>query len=141
MAARKKEAPKSVGFNLAAQAAACEAQERGIEVDLVDPKTGQSTGAKLVLAGLDSRRARLARREAWRHIINQRDGDLTDEDHRAAGTRMLAGCVISWEGFTRDGTEALDCTIENVLAVFEQVPWVEDECDLRVGNRANFTAA
>lgn len=136
-------AKKAGGFNLAAQATAAQVQERGVEVDLVDPITRQRTGAKLVLAGPDSRRSRLARREAWRFILAQRsaEGDPTEDEKRIAGTRTLAGCVISWEGFTRDGSEAMECTLENVLAVFEQVPWVEDECDLRFGNRANFTVA
>jgi hypothetical protein len=131
-------------FNLSEQAGLAQAQERGIEVSLVDPNTGQDTGATITIAGLDSRRAREARRSAWRHVISQRDEERpapTDDERRTAATRMLAGCVISWTGFTRDGEEAMECILENVLAVFEQVPWVEDECDLRVGNRANFTNA
>jgi hypothetical protein len=129
-------------FNLTEQAARTAAHEDGVRIDLIDPATQQSTSAWMVVAGLDSRRARDARRDGWRHIITVRDeksGDFTSAEIREAGRRTLAGSVISWGGFTRDGTEELPCTIDNVMAVFQQVPWVEDEVDLRVGNRANFT--
>lgn len=129
-------------FNLTEQAARTAAHEDGVRIELTDPATGQSTGAWLIVAGLDSRRARDARRDGWRHVIAARDekgGDFTGAEIREAGRRTLAGSVISWGGFTRDGAEEMPCTLDNVLAVFGQVPWVEDEVDLRVGNRANFT--
>lgn len=129
-------------FNLTEQAARTAAHEDGIRVELIDPATQQPAGAWMVVAGLDSRRTRRARRLGWYHVVVNRDekaGDFTTEEKEEAGRRTLAGSVISWGGFTRDGVEEMPCTVENVLAVFDQVPWIEDEVDLRVGNRANFT--
>lgn len=129
-------------FNLAEQSAAAAAHEDGIAVALVPPGAAEAV-ATITLAGPDSRRAMDARRAGWRHVLAKRaegdKADPTDDERREAGSRFLAGCVIGWEGFTADGEQPLECTVENALAVFAQVPWVEDVCDLKLGNRANFT--
>ena len=129
-------------FNLAEQAAAAAAHEDGITVPLTPPGASEPV-ATIVLAGPDSRRAMEARRAGWRQVLAKRadgdKGDPTEAERREAGTRFLAGCVVSWEGFTADGKAPLDCTVENAVRVFSVVPWVEDLCDLKIGNRSNFT--
>ncbi len=129
-------------FNLAEQASAAAAHEDGITVPLIPPGASEPV-ASIVLAGPDSRRAMEARRAGWRHVMTKRPegekSDPTEAERREAGSRFLAGCVISWEGITADGKAPLDCTLDNALMVFTQVPWVEDACDLKLGNRANFT--
>lgn len=139
-------------LNVAAEAAALVRQEDGVEVVLIDPKTsapipiGDAPAGRvvrIVVAGPDSRRAMLAERDAWRHILTGRDlsGRISAEDIAAVQTRTLAGCVISWDGFSRDGTEILEPTTENVVAVFDQVAWVERQVREKFANRANFTAS
>ena len=132
-------------FNLDKETQRAEAQEKGILFELVDPLTHQKTGATITAAGYSSRRARRARRDAMAYVTDQRQSSdtprakITEEEHQVIVNRTMAGCVMSWTGFYLDeaGTP-LDCTFENVLRVFEQVPWVQDELDLALLRRVNF---
>ena len=127
-------------FNLAEETVHATAQEEGLRIDLKSPVSGQVV-AWMRVAGLDSKRARNARREAFRRVIDGREGliNLTPEEVTEAGTWALAGQVLEWGGFTKDGGEEMPLTVEDAFAVFKQVPWVEETVDLRLGNRANFT--
>lgn len=99
--------------------------------------------ATAILAGPESARAMSARREAWRRVIAARADDapedVTRDEIRAAGAWTVAGCVISWDGFTTDGETPLECTLENAGRVFQAVPWALDQCELAFGRRSNFT--
>src|SRR5262245_58067659 len=101
-------------FNLEAAALTAGKQEEGIEIDLVDPNTDQPSGGKVRVAGLDSRRARDARREAIQYVLTHRKDqsegviELSMAERRQVGNRILAGCVISWEGVTYDGEQPIE---------------------------------
>jgi hypothetical protein len=133
-----------MAFNLAEQAERSAKQEDGITVRLVDP-AGHDTGATITLAGPDSRRALKSRRAAWRHVVmkrgdKEREREVTAEETAEAGSRLLAGAVIAWDGMFRGAdNEPLECTIDNVLETFRKVPWVEELCDVHFGVRENFT--
>ena len=124
-------------LNLSEEVAQVAAQEEGLRIEFTSPTTGKT--AWMIVSGLDSRRSRNARREAWRRVMSGRTDDPTTEDVKAAGSLTLAGSIIEWGGFTKDGTEELPLTVDNAAMVFTQLAWIEDEVDLRVGNRANFT--
>lgn len=130
-------------FNITKQAEAAEKFEGGLAVSLVDALTGKPSGATMLVAGLDSRRSREARRKAYQAVLDarpaERSGDerLNEEEIRDIGTRILAGCVISWEGIEND-EGPLECTFENILQLFRSCPHIEDDVDARIANRRNF---
>jgi hypothetical protein len=114
-----------------------DSQENGLTVDIVNPVSGESTGAKIVVAGPDSRIARKARHRVASDMLSE--GSIT-ADRWEITKRMIALCTISWEGI-RWGGEDLECNVENVMKVLERFPWIEAQIDAKATNRVNFVTS
>lgn len=108
-------------------------QEAGVRIELVDPVSGETTGASITICGPDSRHARKARRAAIQAQLAL--GDTLDAVD--VGTAMLARCVLAWDGL-RWGGKDMECTPENAEKVFTRFPWIEAQCDAKASDRRNF---
>lgn len=120
-------------MDLDAFEALADSQDAGVVVEILDPVTGEATGATITICGPDSRHARKARREALRAALAASD----DPDELDLATAMLARCVIAWKGVQRGGKD-LECTVENAETVFRRFPWIETQCDRKASDRRNF---
>lgn len=114
--------------------AATALHEAGVEVEILDPATREPTGAVIVIAGPDSRRARRARQAAIRELL-AKGGEIDDSEMLTA---ILSRMVIGWSGIRR-GDHEIECTQAAAAEVFTRLPWIESQCETKANVRANFT--
>ena len=114
-----------------------EDQDKGKELNLLHPVTGEPTGMKLVIAGPDSRIQKDARFELadeLRKISSYARGKLSAEDHDRLVVGMLAKCIISWE-ITENG-KGLELKHVNAVRLLMAGTWVREQVDEFAASRA-----
>jgi hypothetical protein len=131
---------------------ACDA---GAVLELRHPDTGKGLGIFITLAGVDSeayvkasnriaaRRANLNMTPArMKKVRAGRPVDVTEEDIGAQqddGIQLLAAVTLSWEGVLVDGNEVA-CGQEQAVSLYSRFPWIRQQVDEWVSERANFLA-
>lgn len=115
-----------------------QAQEDGIDVDILHPKTGEKLGITIRVAGPDSDRQKKARNainnERLRMSRNKR---LTAPELEADSLKITAASIISWDGVIENG-EAVSLNTENAAAILTRYPFIREQLDSAVGDRAGF---
>lgn len=124
--------------------------EAGAKMEVVHPTTGavllQSDGKPIsvMLAGEDSDRYRKAdRRISNRRLATASTGRrvrATAEGIEADRLEVLVACTISWEGIGFDGGEK-ECTPESAREAYKKLPWLREQADAFIVDRANFLKA
>ena len=113
-------------------------QESGYEVEILHPKTGESLGMWVSVAGPDSDKARRAiQRGVDRALRAQRTRRPSSADIQDNYVRQLAETCISWKGFQENG-QPIEFTPENVAKVFRRFPFIREQVDAAAADRANF---
>jgi len=112
-------------------------QDRGRELELVHPYTGEPTGMKLWMAGPDSDTARRAALALSDELADMADdqGRVTAEQREKARLNALAKHVLRWE-VSEDG-KPVPLNQKNVLTLLK-VQWVQEQADAFAGDRRNF---
>jgi hypothetical protein len=101
-------------------------------------KTDDKKPITLTLLGYDSIQFQDFERIKINRRLNGEDApERSAEAHEADKLETLSLCVKSWQNIIVDG-KALECTAENVRMVLKRFPWIREQVDLFVGNRANF---
>ena len=118
-----------------------DAAEKGAVLEVLHPSDNTPLGIKITLAGADS--------DVYRQTVNKavnkrvqrlRPGQslpFTAEEQEESGLNLLATCTLAWEGVVVEGEE-LPCTKENVKMVYKRFPWIREQVDQFIGDRANF---
>lgn len=120
--------------------------DKGAAMALLHPVTRQplvdaaGQPIAITLAGMDSQAFRAAQRAATNKRLAQRGrAKLTAEELDAEQLDTLARCTLSWSGIVLDGA-ALPCTTANARQLYERLPWVREQADEYIADRANFIA-
>ena len=114
-----------------------QAQEEGIDVPIKAPD-GSDTDIVIRVAGTDSARVRKARQKiADKYLRDRRRKALSSEELDERDLQLLSQAVISWTGVEFNG-QALECTVENVDMVLRRLPFIREQVDAAVGDRAGF---
>lgn len=109
----------------------------GAIMDVLHPVKGTKTGIQITLAGMDSDRYRDFKRSRQnKKIREQGPGPLTVEDIEEVGLDALVELTLGWK-MRVDGAD-LPCTPANVKAVYKRFPWLKEQVDAFVAQRANF---
>lgn len=109
-------------------------QDRGSELELRNPVTGEATGIKLRIAGPDSQTQRRARLYMQDGLIEA--GQSIDASGREKiALRMLAACVLSWE-IQQDG-QPLPLTTRAAIQLLE-ISWVREQVDAFAADRSQY---
>lgn len=121
--------------------------ERGATLELETP-TGEpllqddgETPVTITLLGQDSKVWRNKNREFSNKRIQdmakkrsrKMDYMVSDED----AAEMMAACTVSWDGIVDDGEE-IECTQKNAYELYLKYAWIREQCDVFIGDRANF---
>ena len=69
-------------------------------------------------------------------LRNQQNWDAKDQDNESL--ELLSACFIDWEGVFDNG-DPLECTPENARRLMRAAPFIFEQVDLFVADRANFT--
>ncbi len=115
----------------------------GCDVQLYHPGTNEELGITIHILGKDSdefqkvSRAQSKKRMAKLSKSGFRATPIPTEEIEHDGIELLAACTKSWNGVQVDG-KVLECTQENVIAVYERFSWIREQVDAAIGDRANF---
>lgn len=124
-------------FDFAARDCAARA-EQGAEMEVTDPLTGESVGVFITLAGADSSAYRSASNAlVRRRLKNGGRGDFDPDRFRRESIEVLAACTLSWKGVVVDG-KALPCTRENAVTLYTRFPWLREQAETFVADRAAY---
>lgn len=113
-------------------------QDRGRELAIVNPWTGEITDMKFWIAGPDSDTQRRARIEMMDELAEAAgsDGKVSSEVREAARLTCLAKCVLRWE--IVEAGRQLPFSQKNIVRVFRAGAWIQAQVDGFAGDRANF---
>lgn len=127
----------------------------GFELQLRDPATDQPLPIFITVRGHDSTVYMQASRELQRRRLARaakgaKAGDLTPEAIEEEALSLLVAATASWRDtevayaaagganqIEIDGKH-LECTRENVRAVYARFRWIRDQVDAAIHDRANF---
>lgn len=113
--------------------------EKGAEVRLISPITGEKTDCYITVAGMDSKLFRAAQRRQRRAVLDAvKDGDNMDDMPEYG---LLADSCLSWRGLDDADGKEWKFSKKNVLALFENSPQIAVQVDKFVADRANFIKA
>ena len=116
--------------------------DKGAEMVMRHPGTGEPTDATITLAGIDSKVWRRAFGESRRRTIQaSRDSNATPAsiaaEVEASKPGVMATITLSWKNIERDG-QAIKCTKANARKLYDEAPWLLEQVSAFVENRANF---
>lgn len=115
-----------------------QAQDDGIDIPILHPKTGEELGITIRVAGPDSQRQRKARNAIHNErLLKSRNKRPTAAELDADAIRLTAASIISWDGVVENG-ESLELTSENAASVLTRYPFIRDQIDAAVSDRAGF---
>jgi len=104
--------------------------EAGAEMQVKD-ESGKPLEMYISIVGVDSKAWKKASSELRRAVFA--GGDSEDER-----IKTIVSCTIGWRGFESKGKE-LEFTEENIKGLYVNAPYILDQIDVFVGDRANFT--
>lgn len=113
-------------------------QDRGRELVIVDPWTGEPAGIRFRIAGPDSdvqHRARIQMMDELAEAARP-DGTVSAEAREAARISCLAKCVLLME-IEEDG-KPVPMSHKNVRRVLRAGTWIQSQVDGFAGDRARF---
>lgn len=117
------------------------AAEKGFELVLRNPKTDAELPGRIKLLGADSEvyreRARDFARARAARLNKLRKLSITPEELEAEGIELLVAVTVGWSGITRDGEEFV-YSPDNARELYRKYPWIREQVDAAVGDRANF---
>lgn len=112
-------------------------QDKGREMELVEPFTGTPTGMKLVVVGPDSDTAHRARIRLADELAEMADvdGRVSAENREKARRNSLAAHVLRWN--VEEGGSPVTFNTKNLLTLLK-VSWIEQQVDAFAADRRNF---
>lgn len=115
-----------------------EDQDRGRELEIADPVTGQPVGIKFRLAGPDSATQHRAQLKLFDELAEMAgpDGRVNAENREKARISCLARCVLGWD-ISEDG-QPIPCTHANVVRVLLASRWLQAQVDSFAADRRPF---
>lgn len=106
---------------------------KGIELPLMDPVTGQDSGGFIYLRGQDSDGFRALDAAVMRETMElyNKDKDAGLKFRVESEKRLIAGLIIGW-------TDNHPCTAEQALELVENCPQIAQQITEEAGNRSRF---
>jgi len=127
------------------------ASESGAVMQVTHPVSGavltfgDGKPVSLTLAGADSERFRRAQRAATNRKLraNQagRRVQLSAEELENDALEMIVAATIGWQGISIGADGDLPFTIDNARAIYKKLPWLREQADAFISDRANFLKA
>lgn len=111
--------------------------DRGYPLHIKDP-VGQPTDIVIVVKGADSQQFQDAKVEALRRQAEQPKKRAVDYERLEAELiDLLVAVTVSWENVTLEG-EVLACNQDNARKLYRRFPWIREQVDAAIYDRANF---
>lgn len=115
----------------------------GFDVQIYHPATNEDLGITINVIGKDSDEFQKITREQTKKRMQKaakggfRNVTIPVEELEEDSLKLLAACTKGWKGVVENG-KAIECTKENAMAIYEKYPWIREQVDTAIGDRANF---
>ena len=116
----------------------------GFAVRIYHPGTNEDLDITINVLGKDSDEfQKVSRSQSKKRMAKLSKGgfrattNVPVEEIEADGIQLLAACTKSWSGIIIDG-KAVECSTDNAVMVYERFPWIKEQIDTAIGDRANF---
>lgn len=117
------------------------ASEVGAVLEVLHPTANTPLGIKITLAGVDSDLyRRTINKNVNKRVQRMKPGQslpFTAEEQEESSLELLAICTLGWENVVVDG-EAIPHSKENAKELYARFPWIREQVDMFIGDRANF---
>jgi hypothetical protein len=129
------------------------ASDAGVEMQLYHPKTQSDLGIFITLLGRDSkdyRRVQSAQNRKRTERMTKggvfKPAVVTSEEIEQNTIELLSACTKAWRSVAGEestdtisiGGQAFTCTTENAAMLYTKYPWIKEQVDAFVSDRANF---
>ena len=112
--------------------------EKGTDLTLLHPGTGEPLDIVITLMGSDSKAYRAVQHEIQNQNIKATKPKADFSKDRESGViKRLAAVTGSWVNMENNG-EPIECTPDNAEMVYSDFRWMADQVVAHVENRANF---
>ncbi len=108
-------------------------------IEILHPATRIPIGVQFEVYNSDSKVARAAQHKIKNRMIKKRTIYRTAEEVEQDNLDFVTACVKGWKNLSWDGKK-LTFNKENMLMVFEELPWIFDQVNEAIGNIDNFLA-
>lgn len=115
----------------------------GFNVQIYHPGTNEDLGITIRVLGKDSDKfITVSRGQNKKRMAKMTKGGFRTtaipvEEIEQDSLMLLAACTVGWVGVVVDG-KALDFNEDNAVMVYERFPWIREQVDAAMGDRANF---
>lgn len=116
------------------------ASEEGVWHDIENPSTGEATGIRIKVLGMDSKvyqdHTRKVQdrnlKKGFRGMKNLKSETLDNNK-----IELICVCTVAWENVQYNG-DVLECNTENKKWLYKEFRWIFDQVDEFIGDRGNF---
>jgi hypothetical protein len=118
----------------------------GFDVSIYHPGTNEDLGILITVLGKDSDEfQKISRAQSKKRMAKITKGGFRSqavplEEIEQDGLELLAAVTKKWVNVVVDGND-LPFTKENAVALYERFPWIREQLDVAIGDRANFIKA
>ncbi|MCK5605398.1 hypothetical protein KAR91_26135 [Candidatus Pacearchaeota archaeon] len=119
----------------------------GFDVQIYDPGTNEDIDIVISVLGKDSDAFnKISRSQNKRRMAKMQKGGFRNvatppiEEVESDGIELLAACTTGWTGVVRDG-KVIEFSKDNAVMIYKGYPWIKEQVDIAIGDRANFIKA
>ena len=115
----------------------------GFDVQLYHPGTNEDLGVTIQVLGKDSDEfQKISRAQSKKRMERMSKGGfrnpvVSPEEVEQDNLNLLAAVSRGWNNVIVDG-KPLPFSKENALMLYERFPWIREQIDAAIGDRANF---
>lgn len=116
----------------------------GFDVQIYHPGTNEDLGITINVLGKDSDEfQKVSRAQSKKRLAKMQKGGFRTtqqapiEEIEADGIALLAACTRGWSGIVIE-EKPIPFSTDNAVMVYERFPWIKEQVDVAIGDRANF---
>ena len=115
----------------------------GFDVRIYHPATHEDLDITIHILGKDSDEFQKVSRAQNKKRMQKmtkggfRSASIPTEEIEQDSIALLAACTKSWSGVVINSVP-IECNMENAVMVYERFPWIREQVDTAIGDRANF---
>ena len=120
------------------QGAVVHLRHPGTDTPLYDEETNEPVS--ITVLGADSKKYTRLLRDLTTKRLNRKLGKrtkVTAEEIESDNLELAIEATVSWEHIVLDG-EKLQCTLPNTRKLYTRLPWIREQVDEVVNERANY---
>lgn len=115
------------------------AQKDRITVDILHPADEATpTGVRITLASPYSPQGKAAQFAVAEFLRKQ--GEVGVAEFDAQALKSLVATTVAWDGVVDEADAEVPCNPETVAALYEAAPWVREQVQAAINDRARFFA-